>query len=59
MFSFVHTSLSQGSCLGIFPEGGSHDNTDLLPLKPGVAAIAFGVLEKFDVNVPIVPVGLT
>jgi glycerol-3-phosphate O-acyltransferase/dihydroxyacetone phosphate acyltransferase len=24
----------------------------------GVAAIAFGVLDKFDVNVPIVPVGL-
>jgi glycerol-3-phosphate O-acyltransferase/dihydroxyacetone phosphate acyltransferase len=44
--------------LGIFPEGGSHDNTDLLPLKVGVAAIAFGVLEKYDVNVPIVPVGL-
>ena len=24
-----------------------------------MAAIAFGVLEKFDMNVPIVPVGLT
>ena len=58
MFSRVHSALAQGSCLGIFPEGGSHDNTDLLPLKVGVAAIAFGVLEKYDVNVPIVPVGL-
>ena len=25
----------------------------------GVAAIALGTLEKYDVNVPIVPVGLT
>jgi glycerol-3-phosphate O-acyltransferase / dihydroxyacetone phosphate acyltransferase len=58
MFSKVHAALAQGSCLAIFPEGGSHDHTDLLPLKVGVAAIAFGALEKYDVNVPIVPVGL-
>jgi glycerol-3-phosphate O-acyltransferase / dihydroxyacetone phosphate acyltransferase len=58
MFAKVHTALAQGSCLAIFPEGGSHDNTDLLPLKVGVALIAFGALEKYDVNVPIVPVGL-
>lgn len=35
MFSSVHEGLAHGSCLGIFPEGGSHDNTDLLPLKVG------------------------
>lgn len=58
VFEKVHSALAQGSCIGIFPEGGSHDNTDLLPLKVGVAAIAFGVLDKFDVTVPIVPVGL-
>ena len=58
VFEKVHLGLAQGSCIGIFPEGGSHDNTDLLPLKVGVASIAFGVLDKFDVNVPIVPVGL-
>ena len=33
MFEAVHLALSRGSCIGIFPEGGSHDNTDLLPLK--------------------------
>eukprot|EP01038_Epipyxis_sp_PR26KG_P008093 gene8093-10962_t len=58
MFDGVQAALAQGKCLGIFPEGGSHDNTDLLPLKVGVAAIALGALEKFDVSVPIVPVGL-
>jgi glycerol-3-phosphate O-acyltransferase / dihydroxyacetone phosphate acyltransferase len=58
VFEKVFHALAQGQCIGIFPEGGSHDNTDLLPLKVGVAAIAFGVLDKFDVSVPIVPVGL-
>ena len=57
MFDSVHRALAKGNNLGIFPEGGSHDNTDLLPLKMGVSIIAFGPLEKFDVNVPIVPVG--
>lgn len=58
MFESVHSALAKGNNLGIFPEGGSHDNTDLLPLKVGIAAIAFGTLEKYDMSVPIVPVGL-
>lgn len=33
MFEHVHSALANGQCLGIFPEGGSHDRTDLLPLK--------------------------
>jgi glycerol-3-phosphate O-acyltransferase/dihydroxyacetone phosphate acyltransferase len=33
MFESVYASLASGGCIGIFPEGGSHDNTDLLPLK--------------------------
>ena len=59
MFTEVHSALARGKCLGIFPEGGSHDNTDLLPLKVGTASIAYGLLEKRGVNVPIVPVGIT
>lgn len=58
MFDTVQGELARGKCLGIFPEGGSHDRTDLLPLKVGVAAIAFGVHDKFERNVPIIPVGL-
>eukprot|EP00602_Paraphysomonas_sp_CaronLab_P007148 CAMPEP_0185032692 /NCGR_PEP_ID=MMETSP1103-20130426/20972_1 /TAXON_ID=36769 /ORGANISM="Paraphysomonas bandaiensis, Strain Caron Lab Isolate" /LENGTH=564 /DNA_ID=CAMNT_0027568675 /DNA_START=349 /DNA_END=2043 /DNA_ORIENTATION=- len=58
MFDRVHAALAQEECLAIFPEGGSHDHTHLLPLKAGIAAIAFGVMEKYAVNVPIVPVGL-
>eukprot|EP01042_Synura_sphagnicola_P009615 gene9615-12335_t len=59
MFDKVHSALAGGKNLCIFPEGGSHDNTDLLPLKVGIAAITFGVLQKYNINVPIVPVGLT
>lgn len=33
MFDAVQQALANGRCLGIFPEGGSHDRTDLLPLK--------------------------
>jgi hypothetical protein len=33
MFDSVQRALANGQCLGIFPEGGSHDRTDLLPLK--------------------------
>ncbi|CAM9628551.1 unnamed protein product [Ectocarpus sp. 6 AP-2014] len=58
VFGRVHIALAHGKCLGIFPEGGSHDRTDLLPLKAGVAVIAFGTLEKHGVNVPVVPIGL-
>lgn len=58
VFQHVLEKLSSGGTIGIFPEGGSHDRTDLLPLKVGVALIAYSALEKDAINVPIVPVGL-
>ena len=58
MFAAVQDGMRKGKNICIFPEGGSHDNTDLLPLKGGVCAIAFSTLDKYDVNVPIVPIGL-
>ena len=58
VYSRVLDKLASGGCIGIFPEGGSHDRTDLLPLKVGVALIAYSALEKDGLNVPIVPVGL-
>lgn len=33
VYDAVHTVLHRGGTIGIFPEGGSHDRTDLLPLK--------------------------
>jgi glycerol-3-phosphate O-acyltransferase/dihydroxyacetone phosphate acyltransferase len=58
VYEKVLDKLASGGCVGIFPEGGSHDRTDLLPLKVGVALIAYSALEKDGLNVPIVPVGL-
>lgn len=59
MFHNVFEHLSLGHCIGIFPEGGSHDRTELLPLKPGVAIMALGTLAKNpDCGLNIVPLGL-
>eukprot|EP00927_Polykrikos_kofoidii_P080917 TRINITY_DN7795_c0_g1_i1.p1 TRINITY_DN7795_c0_g1~~TRINITY_DN7795_c0_g1_i1.p1 ORF type:complete len:705 (-),score=131.20 TRINITY_DN7795_c0_g1_i1:24-2093(-) len=59
MYEEVFKSLGRGKCLGIFPEGGSHDRTDLLPLKAGVAIFALDAWSKHNIRpVPIVPVGL-
>jgi glycerol-3-phosphate O-acyltransferase/dihydroxyacetone phosphate acyltransferase len=58
VYEKVLDKLASGGAIGIFPEGGSHDRTELLPLKVGVALIAYSALEKDGINVPIVPVGL-
>jgi glycerol-3-phosphate O-acyltransferase/dihydroxyacetone phosphate acyltransferase len=33
LYEQVNEKLSNGDCITIFPEGGSHDRTELLPLK--------------------------
>lgn len=37
LFNSVWKELANGKNIGIFPEGGSHDRVDLLPLKAGFA----------------------
>lgn len=59
VYQYVFDHLSAGNCVGIFPEGGSHDRTDLLPLKAGVAIMALGAMTNDpDCNVKIVPCGM-
>lgn len=75
MFRHVYDCLAQGRSIGIFPEGmfwlahispnsqsvpgGSHDRTDLLPLKAGVSIMALGAMANDPkCRVKIVPVGL-
>jgi len=60
MYHHVYQCLTEGGCIGIFPEGGSHDRTDLLPLKAGVSLMALGAMANDpNVKVKIVPVGLS
>lgn len=59
VYDFVFRHLSNGNCLGIFPEGGSHDRTDMLPLKAGVAVMALGAMVNDPkCKVKIVPCGM-
>ncbi|KAG6028399.1 hypothetical protein E4U19_001550 [Claviceps sp. Clav32 group G5] len=59
VYKAVFSRLLNGGCVGIFPEGGSHDRTELLPIKAGVAIMALGALEKApECGLKIVPVGM-
>lgn len=59
VYEAVFQRLKEGGCIGIFPEGGSHDRTELLPLKAGVAIMALGALaDDPNCGVKIVPVGM-
>ncbi|KAI0256628.1 hypothetical protein BJV78DRAFT_1165769 [Lactifluus subvellereus] len=60
MYRHVYQRLHEGGCIAIYPEGGSHDRTDLLPLKAGFAMMALGAMaDDPNVKVKIVPVGLS
>lgn len=58
MYEAVWNTLAAHKAVGIFPEGGSHDRTDLLPLKAGVCIMALGAIAKHNLNVRILPVGI-
>jgi glycerol-3-phosphate O-acyltransferase/dihydroxyacetone phosphate acyltransferase len=59
VYDAVFDRLKGGGAVGIFPEGGSHDRTELLPLKAGVAIMALGALAADpDSGLKIVPCGM-
>ncbi|TGO61710.1 hypothetical protein BCON_0025g00370 [Botryotinia convoluta] len=59
VYDAVFDRLKGGGAVGIFPEGGSHDRTELLPLKAGVAIMALGSLAANpDSGLQIVPCGM-
>ncbi|KAI9473901.1 MAG: hypothetical protein EXX96DRAFT_579809 [Benjaminiella poitrasii] len=59
VYHSVHEELNNGRCITIFPEGGSHDRAEMLPLKAGVTLMALGAMAKFEgLDVKIVPCGL-
>ena len=48
MYTTSYDFMRTGKTLAIFPEGGSHDQTDLLQLKAGFAVIALGTKKAHD-----------
>ncbi|MCJ1284430.1 hypothetical protein MMC26_003762 [Xylographa opegraphella] len=59
VYDAVFDRLDHGGCVCIFPEGGSHDRTELLPLKAGVAIMALGSLAANpDSGLKIIPCGM-
>ena len=58
-FARCHELLAQGGTIALFPEGTSHSEPGLLPLKTGAARIALEAEAKHGpLGVRIVPVGL-
>jgi glycerol-3-phosphate O-acyltransferase / dihydroxyacetone phosphate acyltransferase len=57
-FGAAHEALRQGDAVGIFPEGLSHDEPALAPLRTGAARIALGAARARGGTFPIIPVGL-
>ena len=59
-FDALFEVLAEGRAMGIFPEGISHDQSQLARLKTGAARIALGVKERNpDLPLRIIPCGLT
>jgi 1-acyl-sn-glycerol-3-phosphate acyltransferase len=58
-FRAVFEVLRRGEVVGIFPEGMSHSDPAMAPLKTGAARIALGAAARLGYVIPIVPVGLS
>ena len=57
-FQKLYDVIESGNCMGIFPEGVSHVESQLIKLKTGTARIALSVAARGKVVVRIVPSGL-
>ena len=58
MFRAVHAALAGGAVVGMFPEGLSHSEPALAPLRTGAARIALGAHALTGRPFPVVPIGL-
>ncbi|MDQ3650495.1 MAG: lysophospholipid acyltransferase family protein [Acidobacteriota bacterium] len=58
-FTRAHNLLKSGGTIGVCPEGVSHNESSLRPLKSGTARIALGAASTGDaLDLKIVPAGL-
>lgn len=59
LFKDAYQRLSENGAICIFPEGTSHDRTNFLKLKAGIALMSLGAMaEGKTKNIKILPVGL-
>ena len=58
-FTAMFDVLGRGDAIGIFPEGLSHDESQLSRLKTGAARLALGGAQRTSQPIQIVPCGLT
>lgn len=59
LFKEAYNIMKNDGSLCIFPEGTSHDQSDLIKLKAGIALIALGAMSQYNTKaVRIVPIGL-
>ena len=57
-FDRLYEVIEAGNCMGVFPEGISHAESQLTKLKTGAARIALAIAERGNTVVTIVPCGL-
>jgi len=57
-FATAGAILSSGAMVAVFPEGVSHDDARLHPLRTGAARIALAAVEQGVTGLAVVPVGL-
>ena len=57
-FERLYEVIESGGCMGIFPEGISHAESQLVKLKTGAARIALSVTARGKTTVRIIPCGL-
>jgi len=58
-FDAMFAVLGAGGAIGIFPEGLSHDESQLAALKTGAARLALGARARSEIPLHVVPCGLT
>lgn len=58
-FTAVLDVLSRGGLVLVFPEGKSHTDSALAPLRTGIARMAVMARANRNLDVPIIPIGLT
>ena len=60
MFRETTQKLKEGKAICIFPEGTSHDRTNLLQLKPGVAYMALEAMVNYGIkNIKLISCGIS